>query len=121
LAFLRGADEALAATRLPVAENILAGAAGPQAELVAIAAEPQADGPSEAAVLETEPAADGAAAMPEMGEAPPAIDEVVVPDAEAETEAEAEAEMAAGGAADAEKAAEADDKAVPPVIPEPKA
>jgi len=108
LAFLRGADEAPAETRLPVAENILAGAAGPQAEIVAIVAEP-----------EPETAADGAAAMPEMGEAPPAIDEVVVPDAE--TEAEAEAEMAAGGAADAEKAAEADDKAVPPVIPEPKA
>jgi CPA2 family monovalent cation:H+ antiporter-2 len=158
LAFLRGdisemADSAVPAPiepQLPSGENLLEKAAaapadviiaGPPAEPQALPAEPAATETAEAeAPAEAEAVEPNEATTPAVGEAPAAIDEVVVPapaepaepaaeaaeeiaaeEIAAETEREAEDETSEGGIAPPEPdAAEKDRGAVPPVVPEPK-
>jgi CPA2 family monovalent cation:H+ antiporter-2 len=162
LMFLRGDGGNLASAampvpeepRLPVVENLLEKAA--LADVVAppdavielpppatVASDPVVIAAGDAASIPDDPASEPAAAglesvdaTPAVGEAPAAIDEVVVPAAEpeaasgpaeataeidAETAAEAADETSEGGIAPPEPDAEnKDEPTVPPVVPEPK-
>ncbi|KRA44810.1 hypothetical protein ASD80_06640 [Devosia sp. Root635] len=160
LTFLRGDGGNLASAampvpdepRLPVVENLLAKVAAadvatpdavielPPPATEAAESDPVVIDAVEAASIPAEPAAAGPEsvdATPAIGEAPAAIDEVVVPAAEpevaaepaaettaeidAETAAEAAAETSEGGIAPPEPDAESkDEPTVPPVVPEPK-